>query len=101
MSQKIQFLRTFPRSKIAISLGSLAWTWRSSMAKRRNSNPDRGTTIPGDMESSMDAGDQNSGGGNASGSPDADTGMSVGDRVIRGNPRQDRKKLFPDRYGTK
>jgi hypothetical protein len=71
------------------------------MAKRKNSNPDVSRDDTLDADSALCAGESNSGGGNASGSPDADTGMSVGDRVIRGNTRQDRKKLFPDRYGTK
>ena len=43
------------------------------------------------------AGDDNSGGGNASGTPDADTGMSAEDVVNRGDVQHDRAKLFPDR----
>ena len=65
------------------------------MAKRRNSNPDRGTTIPGDMESSMDAGDQNSGGGNASGSPDADSEAADKEKKANANASSgDWKRLF-------
>ena len=42
------------------------------------------------------AGDDNSGGGNASGTPDADTGMSAEDVVNKGDVVADRAKLFPD-----
>jgi hypothetical protein len=42
------------------------------------------------------ASDANSGAGNATGAPDADTGMRAGDVVDRGNVEEDRKRLFPD-----
>ena len=42
------------------------------------------------------AGDDNSGGGNGSGIPDADTGMLVEDIVTKGDLEHDRAKLFPE-----
>jgi len=42
------------------------------------------------------ASDGSSGGGNATGSPDAETGMRAEDVVNRGNVEEDRKKLFPN-----
>ena len=42
------------------------------------------------------AGDDNSGGGNASGTPDADTGMLAEDVVNKGDVKEDRAKLFPN-----
>jgi hypothetical protein len=41
------------------------------------------------------ASDANSGAGNASGTPDADTGMVAGDVVNKGDAAQDRERLFP------
>ena len=45
------------------------------------------------------AGDDNSGGGNASGTPDADTGMLAEEVVTKGDVAEDRAKLFPDSPG--
>jgi hypothetical protein len=45
------------------------------------------------------AGDSNSGGGNATGIPDAETAMRTGDVTNRGNPDQDREKLFGETEG--
>jgi hypothetical protein len=42
------------------------------------------------------ASDANSGAGNATGAPDAETGMRAGNVVNRGNVERDRKQLFPD-----
>jgi hypothetical protein len=42
------------------------------------------------------AGDAYSGAGNATGVPDADTGMRTGDVTNRGDVDEDREKLFPD-----
>ncbi|HYE21491.1 MAG TPA: hypothetical protein VEA69_23795 [Tepidisphaeraceae bacterium] len=41
------------------------------------------------------ASDANSGGGNATGTPDAETGMVAEDVVSRGDVAQDRERLFP------
>ena len=41
------------------------------------------------------ADDDNSGGGNASGTPDADTGMRAEDVIHKGDVERDRAKLFP------
>jgi hypothetical protein len=51
---------------------------------------------PFEMEGATGASDSNSGGGAGAGIPDADVGMNVGDEIDRGNPDQDRKKLFPE-----
>jgi hypothetical protein len=40
--------------------------------------------------------DVTSGGGNATGTPDAETAMRVGDAAIRGNVEEDKKKIFPE-----
>ena len=40
--------------------------------------------------------DITSGGGNATGTPDAETADRAGDAVTRGNAEEDRKKLFPE-----
>ena len=42
------------------------------------------------------ASDANSGAGNATGIPDAETGMNAGDVTNRGDTEEDRKRLFPD-----
>jgi hypothetical protein len=42
------------------------------------------------------AADAYSGAGNATGTPDADTGMRAGDAVNKGNVEEDREKLFPE-----
>jgi len=42
------------------------------------------------------AGDANSGAGNATGTPDADTGMRAGDAINQGDIDEDRTALFPD-----
>jgi len=42
------------------------------------------------------ASDAYSGAGNATGVPDADTGMAAGDVVNRGDVEEDRKRLFPN-----
>ena len=41
------------------------------------------------------ASDDSSGGGNASGTPDADTAMRAGGSPPPGNVKRDREKLFP------
>lgn len=51
---------------------------------------------PWEIEGATGASDANSGGGAGAGVPDADTGMNVGNEIDRGNPDEDRKKLFPD-----
>jgi hypothetical protein len=45
------------------------------------------------------ASDSNSGGGNATGAPDADTAMRSGDLTDRGDVEEDRKRLFPESAG--
>jgi hypothetical protein len=42
------------------------------------------------------ASDGYSGAGNATGIPDAETGMAAGEVINRGNVEEDRKHLFPD-----
>ena len=42
------------------------------------------------------ASDGNSGAGNATGIPDAETGMAAGDVTNRGDVDEDRKRLFPE-----
>ena len=51
---------------------------------------------PFEMEGATGASDSNSGGGAGAGIPDADTGMNVEGQIDRGNPDDDRKKLFPE-----
>ena len=46
------------------------------------------------------AADAYSGAGNATGTPDAETGMRAGDAVNRGDVEEDRKRLFPDQGGA-
>jgi len=45
------------------------------------------------------ASDDNSGGGNASGTPDADTAMRPGGNPPPGDVKDDRRRLFPDAPG--
>jgi hypothetical protein len=55
------------------------------------------TTKPLDqIEGGVGAGDSTSGGGAAAGKPDGDTLGRTGDLTTRGDPREDRKKLFPE-----
>ena len=42
------------------------------------------------------ASDAYSGAGNATGVPDADTGMAAGEVIYRGDVDEDRKRLFPE-----
>jgi hypothetical protein len=42
------------------------------------------------------ASDANSGAGNATGAPDAETGMRAGEIINRGDIEEDRAALFPD-----
>jgi hypothetical protein len=42
------------------------------------------------------ASDAYSGAGNATGTPDADTGMAAGEVINRGEVDEDRKRLFPE-----
>ena len=44
--------------------------------------------------------DVTSGGGNASGTPDAETAMRLGDAVTRGNAEKDRERIFPEASGS-
>ncbi len=60
------------------------------MAEHDPSTPAKGTST-----GMGGADDDNSGGGNASGTPDADTGMRAEDVVNRGDVEHDRAKLFP------
>ena len=48
-----------------------------------------------DLTAMGGAGDDNNGGGNASGTPDADTGMTVGDVINKGDVQQNKARLFP------
>jgi hypothetical protein len=48
------------------------------------------------IEGGVGAGDSNSGGGNATGIPDAETAMRTGDVTNRGNSDKDRERLFDD-----
>ena len=61
-------------------------------ARPADPNCDRPEAGPG-------AGDSNSGGGNAAGIPDAETGMRTGDLTNRGDPDQDRERLFGEEEG--
>jgi hypothetical protein len=45
------------------------------------------------------ASDSNSGGGNASGAPDADTAMRAGEEINAGDVDEDKKRLFPEAFG--
>lgn len=49
------------------------------------------------ISTGVGASDDSSGGGNASGIPDADTGMQPGGLPPAGNVARDREKLFPQR----
>ena len=79
---------------------------QQAAAARGAAAPGRGAAGPtgdradvGDapMESAMGgAGDTDSGGGNAAGTPDADTAQRAGEPVTRGDARQDRQKVFPE-----
>jgi len=51
---------------------------------------------PGQMEGAVGASDADSGGGAATGTPDADTAARTDNRVNKGNAEEDREKLFPD-----
>lgn len=57
----------------------------------------KSTTPP--MESATGASDATSGGGAGAGVPDADLAARAGDAVTRGNVRQDREKMFPEKEG--
>ena len=66
----------------------------------RQQGPQRPADPNGDRpEAGPGAGDSSSGGGNAAGIPDAETGMRTGDVTNRGNPDQDREKLFGQEEG--
>ena len=57
-------------------------------------------TIQGDIGGGPGASDSNSGGGNATGTPDAETGMRLSRPPGRGDPKEDRAKLFPERFAS-
>jgi hypothetical protein len=69
------------------------------MAKKRTREP-----VGGSRELVSDgpgASDDSSGGGNATGIPDADTAMRPHGNPPAGNVKEDRQKLFPDTFGRK
>lgn len=69
------------------------------MAKQNKDKSDWDLTEDADRDrigGGPGASDANSGAGNATGSPDADTSMRAGDVVDRGDPDEDRKRLFPE-----
>ena len=71
------------------------------MAKARSGSnrrkaPDH--TIRGDIGGGPGASDSYSGGGNATGIPDADTAMRLGRAPGGGDVKEDRAKLFPERF---
>jgi hypothetical protein len=73
------------------------------MAKARSRSAERKApdyTVRGDIGGGPGASDSYSGGGNATGTPDAETGMRLGRAPgALANVRQDRAKLFPERFG--
>ena len=56
-------------------------------------------TYETELKSGVGASDGTNGGGAGSGTPDADTGTRASDAVNKGNPADDKKKLFPDSTG--
>ena len=69
---------------------------KSRPSSTRRKAPDY--TIKGDIGGGPGASDGNSGGGNASGAPDADTAMRLGRAPGAGNAKEDKAKLFPERF---
>jgi hypothetical protein len=61
------------------------------MPRKQNSAPPRHD----DISTGVGASDGSSGGGNATGVPDAETGMQPGGLPPAGNVQEDREKLFP------
>jgi hypothetical protein len=69
------------------------------MAKRNKDRSDWDLTEDADRDrigGGPGASDANSGAGNATGVPDADTGMLAGDVIDEGDVEEDRARLFPD-----
>ena len=64
------------------------------MAQQRGSDEKQPTEA---MDSAMGASDANSGGGAGAGVPDPDTVERAGESIAKGDVKQDREKLFPDR----
>ncbi|HEX8521699.1 MAG TPA: hypothetical protein VF669_05530 [Tepidisphaeraceae bacterium] len=52
-----------------------------------------------EIEGATGASDATSGGGAGAGNPEPDTVARTGGRVLRGNVQEDKKKLFPERFG--
>ena len=72
------------------------------MAKNTKAHQRReGESAHSKISTGMGASDDSSGGGNASGIPDADTGMREGGLPPKGNVEEDREKLFPEKSGAK
>jgi hypothetical protein len=51
------------------------------------------------IEGATGASDATSGGGAGAGNPEPDTIERTGGRVLRGDVNQDKKRLFPERFG--
>jgi hypothetical protein len=51
-----------------------------------------------ELKAGVGASDGNNGGGAGAGTPDAEVGMQT-DATNKGNPKDDKKKLFPDAAG--
>ncbi len=69
------------------------------MAKRSKDRSDWDLTEDADRDrigGGPGASDANSGAGNATGAPDAETGMRAGDVINQGDVEEDRAHLFPD-----
>ena len=52
------------------------------------------------IEGAAGASDANSGGGAGSGIPSGDTALRAGRRVTLGSVDEDKKRLFPERFGS-
>ena len=64
-------------------------------ARKRSTRNAPDYDIPGDIGGGPGASDANSGGGNASGTPDAETGMRMSRPPGQSNVKKDKAKLFP------
>ena len=69
---------------------------REPRAEAQDRDPDNRDTAPTAMEGAVGASDATNGGGAGAGIPDADTAMRAGDAVTKGDPDEDRKKIFPE-----
>jgi hypothetical protein len=88
--------RFWPLSGVADGVRVAGKKGRQAMAKRKQ---DQQQYPWEQIEGATGASDATSGGGAGAGNPDPETIERTGGRVLKGDVKEDKKRLFPERIG--